>query len=55
MVVETDWVNVNKKEASPRYLYLGNEKGNLRGLQTNFEKFFDKYLSQFDTCQLESA
>ena len=55
MVVETDWVNVNKKEAPPKYFYLGNEKGNLRGLQTNFETFFDKYLSQFDTCQLESA
>ena len=30
-------------------------KGDLKGFETNIKIFFYKYLSQFDTCQLESA
>ena len=41
--------------ASPKHFHLRNDKGDLKGFQTNFETLFYKYLSQSDTCQLESA
>ena len=55
MVVETDWVNVDLREASPNYFQFWSERDDLKGFHTNFETFFYLYLSQSDTCQLEIA
>ena len=38
--------------ASPKHFYLCDEKGDL---QQSFKHFLYKYLSKYDTCQLESA
>ena len=32
-----------------------HRKGDLKGFQTNFETLVYEYLSQSDTCQLDSA
>ena len=41
MVVKTEVIQI-KREVSPKYFYLRSDKGDLKGFQTNFEKFFSQ-------------
>ena len=41
MVVKTEVIQI-KREVSPKYFYLRSDKGDLKGFQTNCEKFFSQ-------------
>ena len=54
MVVKIEVMQI-KETCLTENFHLRNDKGDLKGFQTNFETLLYKYLSQSDTCQLESA
>ena len=53
MVVKTEMIHMKERD---RYIfYLCSDKSDLKDFQRNFQTFFRNYLSQSDTCQLEST